>query len=150
MKKPKIPKFYKEKEIILHGEKVKISSYRVIDNEYALPFIKKQIEIEEYHKNIKQQSNGRTTEILAELGDLAYPLAQRGLKRYYYPEVKNHKELDEIEDIDIDLETALDVAGAMIELVIMDNKGETSEKKPQKAVKSTRKKSSKSSKTGSN
>jgi len=145
MSKPKIPKFYKEEEIILYGEKLKISSYRVIDNEYALPFIKKQIELEEYQKNNKKQSGTTAAEIVAEMEGLAYPLAQRGLKRYYYPDITRTEELDQLDDIDMDPKTALKVATAMIGLGIIGD-GET-EKKPQKAVKSSRKKSSKTSKT---
>jgi hypothetical protein len=107
----------------------------------AIPVIKKQIELEEYQKNTKKQSSKKTAEIVGELEELAYPLAQRGLKRYYYPDIKNHKELDGIEDIEMDGKTALRVAGAMIGLGI--NRKENDKKKPQKTVKSNQKKSSK-------
>ena len=150
MTKPKIPKFYKEEEITLYDEKVKISSYRVIDNEYAIPFIKKQIELEEYQKNKKTQSNEKTAELVGELEELAHPLAQRGLKRFYYPETRNYKELDQIQDIEMDPATTLQIAGAMIGLGIMGKSRGEKEKKPQKAVKSTQKKSSTTSKTESN
>jgi hypothetical protein len=143
MKKPKIPRFYKEEELIIYGEKVKISSYRVIDNEYALPFIKKQIELEEYQKNNKKQSGEKAAEMVAEMEELAYPLAQRGLKRYYYPNIMKTNELDQTEDIDMDPKTALKVAATMIGLGLM---GDDETEKKQKVVKSDRKKSSKTSK----
>lgn len=140
MKAPnKIPKLYPTETIEIEGNKIELRGLKPSDKEYEIIIRKLRNEAiglqiqtnriirdEENNtkpdKDLSEEDSSKLVEIYNELDDIGDQmdevcmfLAQRGLKRFYYPG-KTTSELDEIEDIEIIPGHAKTIADKMIKL----------------------------------
>ena len=93
--------------------------------------------------------NEQMLDIRNDIEDIIYKLAQRGLKRFYYPGLST-KEIDNLEDIEVDEVTITEVHKAMARLSNIPGKKAKKEEKPDKKTGKGRQPSKKTSKTSAN
>lgn len=160
---PKIPRLYKTQTTTIEGNEIELKGYRLVDNEYIVPLqearnqlSKKSIELNKIAGNyqedepVKSEDLEKMTQIADEIDqlkpeveELNHRIAQRGLKRFYYPEVKETDEIDALEDIEIDPENEILITNIMLNIGTPTTPGKESGKGKQR--KKAEKKSSKAS-----
>jgi hypothetical protein len=131
-----IPRLFKTETIEIEGNKIELRGTRPIDSEYTVPLEKARNKLISMSIKINQivqdknedkdysdddikklnDLNNQVVELRPELNELQHKIAQRGLKRFYFPEVKDTEEIDKIEDIPVDSDTAILIANTMMEL----------------------------------
>lgn len=139
-----IPQLFRTKKIKILEEEIELKGYRVIDNELVVALQHKRNETNLLAVSLNQLANKKESEItekdlkeiknlsddidnvMKDIKEISYDLAQRGLKRFYYKDEPGFKEaekdnklteyLDSLENIEIDYDTANMVCNTMVEL----------------------------------
>jgi hypothetical protein len=129
-----IPRLFKTETIEIEGNEIELRGTRAIDSEYTVALEKKSNEINgmitkvnRFNKNKKEDADytdkeiegiisllDRISELKPEIIEIQNKIAQRGLKRFYFPEIKDTGKIDEVPDIEIDTDTAVLIVNTMI------------------------------------